>query len=103
MQLVINSSKSYAFLPSGILIIDPDSSLLAARTLLLTAADEYVTASSDEVAGRELCNVEVIIAILSQTLGLERLQRLASEIRRHWPNARIMLLRSEEMTLDDRL
>ena len=103
MQLAINSSKNYAFLPSGILIIDPDSSLLAARTLLLTAADQYVTASSDEVAGKELCKIEVTIAILSQTLGLERLQTLASEIRLHWPNARILLLSNEEMTLDDRL
>lgn len=103
LQLSITCTKSYAFLPSGILIVEPSAGLLAARTLLLAAADNYVAAISYAIKGPELCEPEVRLAILSQTLGLEALQKLASEIRLYWPRASILLLGQVEMILDDRL
>lgn len=51
LQLSITCPKSYAFLPSGTLIVEPNASLLAARTLLLGAADNYLAASSHTVVG----------------------------------------------------
>ena len=103
LQLSITCTKNYAFLPSGTLIVEPNAGLLAARRLLLAAADYYVPASNCAVVGPELCKDEVREAILSETLGLETLQKLASEIRLYWPKASIMLFGQVEMILDDHL
>ncbi|SNS71686.1 hypothetical protein SAMN05421770_10248 [Granulicella rosea] len=103
MQLARFGSKSYAYLPSGILIVDPDPGLLAARTQLLSAAMDYVAASSEESTGTDLCNMEVEVAILSQTLGQETLLVLAQEIRQYWPDACILLFGNVDVVLEDRL
>jgi hypothetical protein len=101
MQLATSGSKAYTFLPSGILIVDPDESLLAATAILLMAAERYVAAASEEVAGGELRSVELRIAVLSQTLPRSTLERLAHEIRLYWPNAFILLLGKGNVPLED--
>ena len=103
MQLAMTGSKSYAFLPSGILIVDPDPSLLAARSQLLKAAEHYVAACSEEAVRAELCSMEIKVAILSQTLERALLETLAQEIRIYWPNAYILLFGNMEVTLEERL
>jgi len=101
MQLATTGSKSYAILPSGILIVEPDRSLLAARALLLAAAEDYVAASSEESAEPELISIELRVAVLSQTLGRSTLERLAQDIRLYWRNAFILLFGNVKVTLED--
>lgn len=103
MQLQKTGSKRYAFLPSGILIVEPDPKLLAARELLLTAADYYVAASNAEVAGTRLQEIGVRVAVLSQSLGEPTLTTLAQEIRLYWPNVRTLIFGQHRLTLVDQL
>lgn len=42
MNPQIITHSPYSLLPSGILIVEPHEGLLAARTMLLAAADYYV-------------------------------------------------------------
>jgi hypothetical protein len=103
MQLASTVTKSYEFLPSGILIVDPNPGLLMARVELLNAAEHYVAACDDDCAGTELRRIEVKVAILSQTLGRARLGTLAQEIRLYWPNACILLFGNVDLILENRL
>jgi hypothetical protein len=103
LELQKIGSKGYAFLPSGILIVEPDPGLLSARVLLLTAAERYVSVSSVAVAGSELEEIKVSAAVLSQSLGESTLTILAQDVRVLWPNAPILILGRNGLNLDGQL
>ena len=103
MQLQRANSKHYAFLPSGILIVEPNAGLLAARAQLLLAADYYVAASHDAMQTAGLSEMDVKVAILSQSLGEPTVRMLAQEIRLYYPNAQILIFGKSSLTLDDQL
>lgn len=103
MQLQRTVSKQYAFLPSGILIVEPNPGLLAARAQLLSAADYYIAASNEAVSATGLQETDVRVAILSQSLGNSTLRTLSQEIRLYYPNARILVFGMPSLNLEDQL
>jgi hypothetical protein len=103
MQLQTTNPKRYSFLPSGVLIVEPNPALLAARTQLVSAADYYVAASDTTAPGTELRRADVTVAILSRTLGKETLRKLAQEIRTYYPSASILIFGYASLILDDQL
>jgi hypothetical protein len=103
MQLQRIKTKSYELLPSGILIVEPHPGLLAARALLLSAADCYLAIVSVRVTGTELADTQVKVAILSQSLGKETLASLAQDVRVHWPRAHILIFGTPSADFEDSL
>ena len=103
MQLQKTTSRQYAFLPSGILIVEPNPGLLAVRAQLLSAADYYVAASNEAAPATALQETDVRVAILSQSLGDSTLRTLAQEIRIYYPNALILIFGRSSLNLEDQL
>ena len=106
MNLQTVTYSPCTFLPSGILIVEPHEGLLAARTMLLAAADYYVGVSGSETSavpkGRTDAD-EVVVAILSESLGHALLSATAQAIRVHWPRARILILGQTSTAIEDGL
>jgi hypothetical protein len=103
MQLKRTNSKQYAFLPSGILIVEPNAELLAARAQLLLSAAYYVAASNEAIPSTGLTETDVRVAILSQSLGYSTVCKLAQEVRMYYPNAQILIFGLSSLGLDDQL
>ena len=104
MSLQILAPRPYTFLPSGILIVEPHEGLLAARTMLLAAADHYVGVSSSSGShARRAEACEVSIAILSESLGFAVLSETAQIVRKNWPRARILIFGSSRDAIEDNL
>ena len=106
MKMQCISRSAYSFLPSGILIVEPDEALLAARTMLLAAADYYVGVSAS--AHTELLDVqseghEVSVAVLSESLGHALLSATAQVVQEHWRHARILILGRGQAAIEDNL
>ena len=104
MTLQVLGSRPYTLLPSGILIVEPHEGLLAARSMLLAAADHYVGVSipsGSEAQRTEGC--EVAIAILSESLGYAFLCETAQIVRKNWPRARILIFGSSHAAIEDSL
>ncbi len=106
MNLQVITHSPYTFLPSGILIVEPHEGLLAARTMLLAAAEYYVGVSnscgSDIPHGRN-DGCEVAVAILSESLGESILSATAQVIRHRWPKARILIFGRARPAIEDNL
>ena len=103
LQAVRNSP--YTLLPSGILIVEPHEGLLAARTMLLAAAEYYLGvfgALLTEVPQR-VDGHEVSLAILSESLGHGMLSATALGIRHRWPHARILIFGQMSPAIEDNL
>jgi len=81
-----------ALLPSGVLIVEPHPGLLAARALILSAADYYVGLSAPEQLRANESGTVVAVAVLNQTLGKHGLPAIAKNIRACWPSASILIL-----------
>jgi hypothetical protein len=106
MNLQFTPRKPYAFLPSGILIVEPHEALLAARTLLLTTADYYVGVSglTGLKAPQGRCDgYEVAVAILSESLGRCQLTAMAQAVRQRWRFARILIFGCIDAAIEDNL
>ena len=103
MQLQKTHSKLYSLLPSGTLIVEPNTELLAVRSSLLTAADQYLAALNATIACEALQQIEVRLAVLSQSLETPMLTTLAEEIRMCWPNAGILIIGRSGLALDEQL
>lgn len=103
MQLQTFSSRKVAFLPSGILIVEPDPTLLGARARLLLAADNYVATSNEAAPGSELQELKVRVAILSQSLGDPMVEKVAQEVRLRYPSAAILIFGRCSPELNDQL
>ena len=88
----------------GILLVEPDITLLTAEAHLLTCSDYAVTPafSSREIfALRE--TKAIALAILSDSLGPELLPAIAHAVRKQWPLARILIAGQAESALEDQL
>jgi hypothetical protein len=94
------TSKQYALLPSGVLIVEPHPGLLAARVLLLSAADYYVGLSDREQPRVHESGVVVVLAVLSHTLGKHGLPAVAKNIRTCWPRASILIFGDVALDLE---
>jgi hypothetical protein len=103
MQIQQVTSRPYVLLPSGVLIVEPHLGLLAARTLFLAAADCYLAVSSESKPAASVPDLEVNVAILSQSLGKSALASLAEGVRARWPVARIMIFGNAGLDIDDHL
>lgn len=103
MQLQRTSPKQFVFLPSGILIVEPNPTLLLARAQLLLAADYYVDSSNGAVPASKLQETDVRVAILSQSLGIPIVAKLAQEVRLFYPNAAILIIGLCSSELNDQL
>ena len=66
------TTKQYALLPSGVLIVEPDPELLAARVLLLSAADFDVGLWEPEQPSPNELDTVVVVAVLSLNFGKTR-------------------------------
>lgn len=88
----------------GILLVNPDISLLSAEYLLLTKSNYCVTPAfshGELFALRE--TKAVALAILSDSLGRQLLSAIAETVRRQWPLARILIWGRAESVLEDHL
>ena len=103
MQLQQVSTKPYAPLPSGVLIVEPHPGILAARTLFLAAADCYLAVSNEDQPVPQTPDLEVNVAILSQSFGKSTLASLARGVRTRWPVARIMIFGNAGLDIEDDL
>jgi hypothetical protein len=103
MQLQQVTAKPYALLPSGVLIVEPHPGLLAARSLFLAAADCYLAVSSESKPALPVPDLEVSVAILSQSLGNSALASIAQGVRARWPIARIMIFGNAGLDIEDHL
>jgi len=88
----------------GILAVEPDISVLNAKSRLLTQANYCVTKATSD---RELFTLRgtkaVALAILSDRLGQRLLGTAAETVRRQWPRTRILILRQPPTGLEDYL
>jgi hypothetical protein len=97
------TTKHYALLSSGVLIVEPDPGLLAARVLLLSAADFYVGQWDPEPPRANESDSVVVVAVLSQSLGKHGLPAVAKNIRTGWPSASILILGDVALDLEPAL
>jgi hypothetical protein len=106
MNLQLTPHNLHAFLPSGILIVEPHEGLLAARTLLLAAVDYHVGVSgfNGMKAPQGRCDgYKVAVAILSESLGRCQLTAMAQAVRQRWPFARILIFGRTDAAIEDNL
>jgi len=88
----------------GILLVEPNITLLMAQALLLTRLDYCVTPAfshSEIFALRD--TKPIALAILSDRLGPRILASVARTVRKQWPLARILILGRPEFVLEDHL
>jgi hypothetical protein len=88
----------------GILAVEPDSTVLCAKALLLTKANYRVTAATGLGDLFSLRNTKAFgLAILSDRLGQRLLGTVAATVRRQWPKIRILILGQVPIVLEDYL
>ena len=105
MPLQLVSLRHCIFLQSGILIVEPNEGLLAARAMLLEAAEYYLGISTTPrlITSIRKPGHQVQIAILSESLGRDVLCAAACIVREAWPSARILVLGCQEEPIGDGL
>lgn len=100
---VANSPLKKPSRPS-VLLVEPDLNLLANRALLLSRSDYTVAIANNY---REIFELRgeagFHLAVLSDTLGELALCAAAEFVRRQWPSARILILGSARVPLEDYL
>ena len=91
-------------LQRGILLIEPDITVLTSRALLLANSNYWVTTAFSD---REIFVLRYIkavtVAILSASLGYRILRAGAEAVRSQWPLARILILGHPASMLEDHL
>jgi hypothetical protein len=88
----------------GILAVEPDSTVLSEKALLLTKANYCVTPATGLCDLFSLRNTEALpLAILSDRLGQPLLGTVAATVRRQWPRIRILILGQVPIALEDYL
>ena len=88
----------------SILAVEPDSSVLSAKALLLTKANYCVTPATglgDLFSFRD--TKAIALAMLSDRLGQRLLGTVAATARRQWPGIRILIVGQVPIALDDYL
>jgi len=88
----------------GILLVEPDITLLTAEVLLFTRLNYCVTPAFSQGEIFALRDTKPIaLAILSDSLGSRILAAVAQTVRKQWPLARILILGRPQSVLDDHL
>ena len=88
----------------GILLVEPDITLLTAEMLLLTRSDYCVTPAFSQGEIFALRDTKAIaLAILSDSLGHRLLAAIAHTVRKQWPRARILICGRAQPPLEDHL
>ena len=88
----------------GILLVEPDITLVTAEVLLLTRLNYCVTPAFSQGEIFALRETKAIaLAILSDCLGPSVLAAVAQTVRKQWPLARILILGRPESILEDNL
>jgi len=88
----------------GILLVEPDITLLTAEALSLSRLHYSVTPAFSQNEIFALRETKVIaLAILSDSLGPRLLAAAAQAVRKQWPLARILILGRAEFVLEDHL
>ena len=88
----------------GILLIEPDVSVLSAEALLLTNSNYCVTPASSNGDLFLLRNTKAVaLVILSDRLGQSHLDAAARTVRKQWPNSRILVRGQAAFVLEDHL
>jgi len=88
----------------GVLLIDPDISVLSSESSLLAKSNYCVTPASSHAELFVLRETKAIaLAILSDSLGQQLLASIAQTVRRQWPLARILILGRAQSVLEDHL
>ena len=88
----------------GILLVEPDITVLTSQALLLANSNYCVTTASSDRETFVLRHTKVVtIAILSASLGYRILCAVAEAVRRQWPLARILILGRPASMLEDHL
>ncbi len=88
----------------GILLVEPDSTILTTHALLLTNSDYCVATAFSDRETFVLRHTKVVtVAILSASLGYRILCAVAEAVRRQWPLARILILGRPASMLEDHL
>jgi len=88
----------------GILLVEPDITLLTAEVLSLTRSNYCVTPAFSQAEIFALRETKAIaLAILSDHLGPRILAAVAQTVRKQWPLARILIHGRPEPMLEDHL
>ena len=88
----------------GVLLIDPDISVLSSESSLLAKSNYCVTPAFSHAELFILRETKAIaLAILSGSLGQQLLAAIAQTVRRQWPLARILILGRAQSVLEDHL
>lgn len=88
----------------GILLVEPEITLLTAQALLLTRSDYSVTPAFSQLEIFILREKKAIaLAILSDGLGPRLLAVAAHSVRKQWPLARILVIGRPQSVLEDHL
>jgi hypothetical protein len=87
-----------------VLLVEPDQDLLASRAVLLTSSNYLVATASSHGEIFDLRRMtEIHLAVLSDTLGRSGLCSVAQDVREQWPSARILVLGTAQLVLEDHL
>jgi hypothetical protein len=88
----------------GVLLINPDISVLSSKSSLLSKSNYSVTPAFSHAELFILRETKAIaLAILSGSLGQQLLPAIAETVRRQWPLARILILGPPQSVLEDHL
>jgi DNA-binding response OmpR family regulator len=88
----------------GILLVEPDITLLTAEAVFLTNSNYSVTPTFSQREIFALRETKAIaLAILSDCLGARLLSAIAQTVRKQWPRARILILGRAGSFLEDHL
>jgi hypothetical protein len=94
----------HASLWRGILLVEPDITLLTAEVQLLARSNYSVTPAFSQNEIFALRQTKAIaLAVLSAGLGSRPLAAVAHTVRKQWPRARILILGRAESILEDHL
>jgi hypothetical protein len=103
-QVGVSTSAAILPPPQRVLLVEPDVETLTRRTLRLTSSNYVVITARNRYEVLGLRRTEGIsLAILSDALGSMTLQGVAMSVRKQWPLARILILKSGQSALEDNL
>jgi hypothetical protein len=101
---LLHASPASASAWRGILLVEPDITLLNAEASLLTRSNYLVTPAFGQREVSALRRTKAIaLGILSDHLGPKILGSVAQAVRKQWPLARILIVGRAESVLEDHL
>jgi DNA-binding response OmpR family regulator len=87
-----------------LLLVEPPQDVGASRAVLLSSSGYTVTRAYSYVDVLDLrARPDFGYAVLSENLGIGNVRTIASEVRRRWPAARILIIGSPSVMIEDYL